>query len=198
MSVQKILIAGDDLDVVNAARNKTIGATRLAFLKGYRATGDGRIITPDGKVLLVRRRGSQRYATFGVYLGKVDGKYTMLSVPVHRFAAYCFFGEEALRAGVHIRHLNADRDDFSRSNLAIGTPRQNEMDKPSSVRSASARAARAAQGSRALNARFSPEQVREIRQRYAGSETGAQIARAFGVTRECIHRIVKRVNYSDI
>ena len=57
-------------------------------------------------------------------------------VPVHKAVAYCVWGDRAFGGRrVHVRHLDGDTSNNSITNLAIGTPRENALDKPASTRS---------------------------------------------------------------
>jgi len=69
------------------------------------------------------------------------------TVPVHKVVAYVLWGDNAFAPGIHVRHLDGNRENTKASNLALGTPSQNAFDKPADVRSAMAKVARAAQKS---------------------------------------------------
>ncbi|MEK4360848.1 hypothetical protein NYE48_27965 [Paenibacillus sp. FSL M7-1455] len=172
-------------------------AIRLAYQKGYRVMDDGTLMGLKGKPLVVRKRGKQGYPTFSVNCGDLtpSGIY---GIPVHKFAAYCFYGESTFCEGIVVRHLNANTEDVSKENIKLGTGADNEADKSPEDKSRVARIARAAQGFRALNAKFSDEEVVAIRARFASGESGASIALSLGVTRNCIYLIVKGVNYRDV
>jgi hypothetical protein len=172
-------------------------AIELAYKKGYRVTDNGLLIGLNGRPLSVKLRGNQRYPTFSV--SGVDGiknKYGVFGIPVHKYAAYCFYGDEA-RNSECVRHLNGNALDFSKENIALGTHQQNEYDKAAEIRSNSARKARAAQGYRAKNSKFNTDQVKYIRSSHP-AKSYREIAEEFNVTPQCIFLIVKRKNYSDI
>jgi len=172
-------------------------AIEFAYKKGYRITDSGTLIGLTGKPLSVKLSGNQRYPTFSVSgFEGVANKYGVYGIPIHKYAAYCFYGEQAKEAQC-VRHLNGNTLDFSKSNIALGTHQDNEYDKLSEVRSNSARKARAAQGHRAKNSIFTTDEVRYIRNSYP-AKTYKKIAEEFNVTSQCIFLIVKRKNYSDI
>ena len=104
----------------------------LAHTKGVRATVRGQIIGVRGRPLFLCK---SKYPTFHV---RAKGKE--IRVVAHKFAAYCFFGERALRTPC-VRHRNGDRRDLRKANLAPGTYSENERDKPIAVRVRSARIA---------------------------------------------------------
>ena len=99
-------------------------AIRLAYRKGYRVTDDGRLLSPLGRELKIRAYGRNRYPTFGIKLPEAGYIY---GVRTHSFAAYCFFGDAALSTE-DIRHLNDDPTDLRRSNVALGTHKENFAD----------------------------------------------------------------------
>lgn len=197
MTAVLIRWAGSDLDVVNGARTRTDEFVVMAYERGYRVTDEGRVVSPHGRVLSIKRHGSQRYPTVSLRVGTQNTPSGMYGLPAHHLAAYCFFGEQALSSGLKVRHLNGDTEDLSRTNIRLGTGSDNEMDKTPAVRRASAQVARAAQ-KRPGNYRFTDDEVRSIRARSCDGETGAAIGRSLGVTKECIHLILKGVNYADV
>lgn len=168
---------------------------RLAYEKGYRATDDGKIIGLRGKELVLKLRGNQRYPTFPINVGNLT-KSGVYGIPAHKFAAYCFYGEEAFKPGIVVRHLNGNTLDISRKNIALGTYSDNEADKPKEVKTRVAKIARAAQGRRPFNAKLTDDQVRFIRART--DLNGQQLADMFGVTRTTIADIRKGKKYADV
>lgn len=124
----------------------------LAVQQGYSADLErGVIFGPNGKPLSVKLHGKQKYPTIRLHVkGLPRSAY---SLAAHKFIGYLIWGEAALAGRhSHVRHLNPPTTDIRRANLALGTPSQNELDKPAHVRSASAKAARAAQGKTPHNA----------------------------------------------
>ena len=170
---------------------------RIASARGYRVTEDGHVLNPRGAVTQVRRLGNRWAPGFNVNWRDDDGQWRSCSLPVHRFAAFCWFGEAAFAAEA-IRHRDGDVWNFRRSNIALGTNSENELDKPAAVRAASARSARAAQGFRAHNARFSPEMVRVIRTERASGRPLRLLASEYGVTVQAISLIARGINYGDV
>lgn len=56
-------------------------------------------------------------------------------VPLHKAVAYCVWGDRAFGGRkVHVRHLDGDASNNTMANLAIGTPRENALDKPAAMR----------------------------------------------------------------
>lgn len=165
-----------------------------AYEKGYRVTEQGKLVSPFGRELLIKKRGKQRYPTFSVNVGDmtVSGVY---GIPVHKFASYCFYKEESFKEGIVTRHMNANTEDVSLKNIKLGSYSDNEYDKSKEVRTRSATLARRSQGYKAYNRRFNDEQIIAIRN---DGGSYAEIARKYGVTPECIGNIVKGRTYKDV
>lgn len=149
-------------EVKAATVTKTQQRIIEAISKGYFVTEDGKLYGPKGQ-LKVSIGGSQRYPTFSTNWGGY-----VYGIPVHKFAAYVFYGEQSFENNVVVRHLNGNTLDFSKLNLLLGTHSENNMDKSPSVRVASAKAARASQGKRPLNAKLTDEDVEYIKEFYRG------------------------------
>lgn len=110
-----------------------------AVERGYYMTKDGQLFSKRGAVKIALH-GSQRYPTFTTnWGGKVYG------LPIHKFAAYFFYGEKAFDKNYVVRHLNGDTCDLRKSNIVLGTHSENNLDKPPEIRKAAAIKARASQ-----------------------------------------------------
>jgi len=131
-----------------------------AVERGYNMLEDGKLVGVKGFINF-KLYGKQRYPTFSTNWGGF-----VFGIPVHLFAAYVFYGEKAFEKGIVVRHLNANSLDCSKSNLILGTPSENEHDKPQHIRKRTTQIARASQGKRPSNAKLTDEQVLEIRRFY--------------------------------
>jgi hypothetical protein len=170
-------------------------AILLAYKKGYRVTEEGVLLGVKGKPLLIKIRGKQKYPTFSVNgLKLVPNKNGVFGIPVHRFAAYCFYGDAVWNAEC-VRHKNGNTEDVSKTNIVLGTHSENNLDKDKSIRVAAAKKARAAQGKRPKNSIFTDEEVKIIR---SSPEKDNGLAKKYGVTRQAIWRIRKGKNYGDV
>jgi hypothetical protein len=172
-------------------------AIKIAYEKGYRITDDGKLYGLSGKELTVKTHGTQRYPTFAVNVGKLTSS-GVYGIPVHKFAAFCFYGEESFNDGFVIRHLDGNVLHISKENIKLGSHSENNMDKDPLVRKASAIKARAAQGIRPYNAKLTEEDVREIRLRYTNGESGYEISKDYEVSNVTIYDIIKGRKYSDV
>lgn len=111
-----------------------------AYERGYRVSENGILIGVDGKEIKYAYSEKIRYPRFSVWVGKENSKDGYVKIPVHRFAAYCFFGESLFDFPL-VRHLNGNVLDFSKENLALGDSRENQLDRAVESRKASARKA---------------------------------------------------------
>lgn len=171
--------------------NKTQKRIVEAKERGYTVTDCGKLIGLKGNVIKVSISGKQRYPTFSTNWGGF-----VYGLPIHQFAAYIFFGERAFDDSLVVRHLNADRLDFSRRNIVLGTYSENENDKPKDVRVRSAKAARAAQGHRPMNAKLTDDQVTRVRNFYnalngnkAPNGSVIKLSKELGVSKTVLHKI---------
>ncbi len=174
-------------------------AIREMVKTGYKPDDEGNIYTPYGNTISGKLYGTQRYSSMSV--PKALG-LNNISVPIHKFNAYYWFGEEAFLKCV--RHLNSDRLDNSRSNLLLGTHSENEQDKSKHVRVRVAKYARSCQPKIPYNSKLTMEQVEVIRKLYSpylGSKAPngftLNLAKYYGVSRTVIHKVVKGYSYND-
>ena len=114
------------------------------YNKGYRVTKEGFMIRPDSSIVLGsiqvytpnKSKGNLNYKyKVRVVTGKKNGKN--IYCPVHRFVAYCKYGDKIFEEGIQVRHKNGDSLDNSWDNILIGTQSDNMMDIPEEIRKAS-------------------------------------------------------------
>lgn len=180
----------DQSDRLKLTSNEVI---KLAFAAGYRVTDDGQLISKTGR--------PRRMALYG-------GRYPMITIrvggkgvgcSVHRLAAYCFFGDAMFAPGIQVRHLNSNRLDISRVNIALGTCRENHLDKPVEQRREAAlkgARTRVERGIVPASAVFSAEDVDQIRTRRTSGESCAEIAADLGCGAYTVRSIVAGKSYS--
>lgn len=167
-----------------------------AYTQGYSVTDGGRLLTPNGMEKEVKLCKSAKYPSF-----KVTAKHSLglgRSIHVHRFAAYCFYGDEIFDPSLQVRHLDGNVLNFSKFNIRLGTARDNAYDKPAEVRLRSSRAGTAA--SLLVRRMFSEAQVREIRSiQSEGLLSYHEIASMYGnVDESTIRKICNRQRYKEI
>ena len=170
-----------------------------AVERGYYVTLCGKLFGPKGPIKL-SLSPKQKYPTFSTnWGGRVYG------IPVHKFAGYFWFGDDALAEGVHVRHLNADTMDFSITNLALGSASDNAQDKPKEDRARVAKFARSKQGFTPNNAKLTEEDVRYIRSAYTGLNGKKapdgflqDLVEKFGVSKTVINKVVHRKYYPNV
>lgn len=152
----------------------------IAYEKGYRVNDEGQVVAPRGNIraLTVDADGYYRFS-----LGH-NG-----STRVHSLAAIQWFGD--YDESLEIRHLDGNPKNNARSNLALGTRSQNEMDKSAAVRQRVA--ARAASKQR----KFTETTVAEIRMKWAQGATLKQLIAEYGGAKSTISYIVNNKMYTN-
>ena len=146
---------------------------KCAYDKGYRVDKDGNVIGVSGKILKLycNHIGKYERLTFSV---KCGDKHT--TIGVHKLMAYQKFGDEALKEGVHVRHLNGISTDNSYDNIAIGTASQNMMDIPEEDR-----VKHAILASKHIR-KFSDEVVAEIKEKHKNGVSYNKLMKEYGIS----------------
>lgn len=157
-----------------------------AYERGYRVGPDGELYSPMQKVLRpgANNRGYRRFAI------RIDGGHALLFV--HQLAAYQTFGAEALAEGVHVRHLDGDSLNNSPDNLAIGSPRDNVMDRPAQDRLNHAR--HAASHKR----RLTQTQAQQLRNDHRSGMRLADVAEKYNIAKSTASYIVNHKTYRSL
>lgn len=166
---------------------------RDAYAYGYRSTKGGRILLNGEPVqLIIKQSQGTRQVTpteYYVFIGKYPGSPENY-IRVHRFVAYCKFGEKAFTSLV--RHMNNISLDNSWDNLKLGTHRDNSLDIPENIRRE--RAQRGAAKKRKLTL----EQREELKMLRAYGWTIAQIAEKYGVCKNTINNYLANSNWEQL
>lgn len=102
------------------------GLECIASQRGYEVTEDGVFCGVRNNILKHKNKG---YLCVSI---SVNGKNK--SLYAHRLQAYQKYGEDIYQQGICVRHLNGDKSDNSFDNIAIGTNRDNVMDRTKSER----------------------------------------------------------------
>lgn len=154
---------------------------------GYRVDDSGELFSPTGRHLKPGpdRNGYRRFS--------VRPRDTMVStsVLVHQLAAIQKFGVAALGSGVQVRHLDGDPGNNRRENLAIGSARDNQMDKPRALR------VRVAKQAAYRLRRLTPEQVASMRREYSNGSKLVALAAKYSVAKSTASYIVNRKTYRE-
>lgn len=149
----------------------------------------------------VKLYGTQRYQSIAITCKKC--------FPLHKFIAFQLYGEESFKPGVHVRHLDGNVYNLSRENIVLGSASENEGDKPTEVKSRTAKVARAAQPKR-MNAKLTETQVKEIRREYEvllgefpgkkklPNGTTSRLSNKYGISRTNLYDIVKGKIWNDV
>jgi hypothetical protein len=148
----------------NPAMSQNNQALRAAFLKGYRVA-NGNVVTPEGKPRAATLYDGYLSFNFGINAKQIP-------VKVHRLVAYQKYGEEALVAGRHVRHLDGNPVNNLADNIAIGSAHDNSMDRPKQNR-----VSHAAKGRQ----KFSPEFIQSLREEYLSGIGYRQLSAKHGL-----------------
>ena len=159
--------------------SKTAEAVVYAYGQGYRVTENGGVISPSGKARKQRLSGSGSDGRPLYWRFTVKHKGFSRPVPVHKLAAYQEFGGICFDDGIVVRHLDGDARNNSLNNIAIGSIRDNIMDRSRSSRYWHSVAASANSG----RTKLTPDQVREIRRT---DQSITALAHRFGVVKSTI------------
>ena len=100
---------------------------QIAYERGYRVTKDGDLIGLSNKVIGCVNSAGYEHTGFNV-----NKKHT--NIATHRLQAYQKYGNKLFEDGIVVRHLNSNSLDNSWDNIAIGTYRDNSMDRPKEKR----------------------------------------------------------------
>ena len=162
-------------------------AVRTARKKGYVVTSDGDVISPLGrnrKLNASQPGGSNRqpYWRFNI----VDARGIRVPVPVHLLAAYQKFGERVFMPETQVRHLDGNSLNNTLENIAIGTPSENQMDKPKHTR------IRVAKKAASKNKRLSEKQEEELKTLRSKGWTYKKLAKHFGIAVGTAHRTLNK------
>ena len=112
----------------------------------------------------------------------------ILNAKVHRLVLFAFVGP--CPDGMQCRHLDGNNNNNHVSNLAWGTPRENQHDRFLHGTNE--------QGERCCNAKLTDADVLTIRARAASGEMQKDIAKDFHVRQAAISHIVRRRNWKHI
>jgi len=156
----------------------------LAKEKGYYCDEQGNIYNKNGRQLRPYKSG--HYLRFGIRADKLFDKRKNIQVSVHKFIAYCKFGEIAFMDGVYVRHKNGNALDNRPDNIFVGTPRDNKLDIPEATRLALASHAAS------FLRKYTNAQEKAIREHYVASKSYRLTMDKFGVKKSTLHYILHK------
>ncbi len=159
-------------------------AVRTAYDKGYRVQENGLVLSPRGRA---RALGT---STTGYLRFNIGFRGTAFPVYVHRLAAYQRFGGQIFGPNTHVRHLNNDPKDNRRTNIGIGSPHDNAMDRPAEERLA--HATHAAQSS---PHKYSDDVIRQIRADHSKGLSYRQLGVKYGVSKSTLSFMFNSARY---
>lgn len=171
-------------------------AIMRAISKGYTATEDGKVFSPEG----VEIKGSPKKPSGGHYsvtLIVPMGDRRRFPVLKHRFIYYFFKGYEMFKHQV-VRHLNDKPDDNRLCNLKAGSHLENMQDIPHHVRSKAMTPDRV-EAFIERTRKLTDSQIVEIRQRRKSTgEPYYKIAELFGVSTMTVCRLCNGISWKNV
>ena len=133
-----------------------IDKVKIAYDKGYRVFGNEVMYKKTGNIRSLDRHeypGMPPYLRF-----TICHKQKRISIMAHQLSAYQKFGPEAYARAMVVRHKDNDYNNFSQSNILLGTQSENCMDNPPEQRIRNSQ--------KALTARNKAARVRFSKNRY--------------------------------
>lgn len=162
---------------------KFSGIEIIAYNMGYRISVEGKILSKHGDVLKGENHNGYNYFKFR----SPDNWKKMIKCKCSRLQAYQKYGDKIYEKGIVVRHLNNDRGDDSRDNIAIGTQSDNCMDNPVEDRKK-----RGYDASRKI-VKHSDETVIKIRAEYASGMSYRQIGKKYNISSGgSLHHIIHK------
>jgi len=99
---------------------------KFAYNKGYRVTPKGTMYGLRGQV--ITNSDTAGYIRVGT---KNKGKY--ITIYAHRLQAYQKYGNAIYSKGILVRHLDGNNKNNSEDNIALGSNKDNMMDRPKKI-----------------------------------------------------------------
>lgn len=159
----------DSLEMINGDSEYA----EIPGFPGYAAGKDGSIWSTRlvGKWTRSKSKATKHTSGYIMVGVRCDGR--AVNIGAHRLVLMAFNGLDPDKP--HVRHLNGIRDDNRLENLAWGTPKENSDDKLLHGTYGI--------GSKHSQAKFTEDQVLEIRRLRASGVSPKELAEAYGVTR---------------
>lgn len=162
-------------------------AAKYAYAIGMRVTETGEVIGVRNKILHTYRSSHGKYAYRMVSVNMAGVGRTAFKVCY--LQAYQKFGNKIYKANLHVRHLNGNSLDDSITNIDIGTPSENMLDKPRTLRIKAARIAAA------KLRRFSMAEILRMRKQHACGSRLIDLSRKYNISKGHMHQILNKQIY---
>lgn len=109
---------------------------RIAKKRGYRHDDEGNIYGARGHKLVLSNNPINEYLRFYVCTHvlppnkkRKKRKPVVRTIPVHRFIAWCKFGDDIFTPGIVVRHMDGNHLNNRPDNLELGTHSDNYYDR---------------------------------------------------------------------
>ncbi len=155
-----------------------------AYRRGFRVADDGTAFGLRGKPVGYNDVNGYRSVSIR------HPKYGVCNLSVHKLAAYQHFGNNAFAKGIHVRHLDNDGCNNAKTNLALGTSTDNELDKPPEYRVSNA--LNAAKSTR----KMTKSALRQLKaDRYKRGMKYSELSVKYGIVKSTISYILNSKTY---
>lgn len=158
---------------------------QTAYEKGYRVTKEGHLLNPKGeKIGCVNQHGYEHFKFM------INKKRTNIST--HRLQAYQKYGNKLFKDGIVVRHLNSNSLDNSWGNIAIGTQKENMMDRPKE------KSKRDTSKANKANIKYTKDFVLKLRKEYKEKKNYSELGRKHNMPQSVIWDLInKRKVFKD-
>ena len=158
---------------------------QIAYERGYRVTKDGQFIGLSNKVIGCVNSAGYEHTGFNI-----NKKHTNIST--HRLQAYQKYGDKLYEDGIVVRHLNGNPLDNSWDNIAIGTYRDNSMDRPKE------KSKRDTSKANKANIKYTKDFVLKLKEEYKEKKNYSELGRKYNINNAVIWDLInKRKVFKD-
>lgn len=156
----------------------------FCYKRGYRVEPNGEVFSFTGKHLKTFLYGDG-YPAIGVR--DEEGNTEILTI--HALVAYQKFGSSIFKQGIEIRHLNGNKEDYSESNIALGTHLENVLDIPQKDR------LRRGRNAGRTNSHLINQDVLDMREGFSNGNTLCWAMEKYGIAKSTASYIKNRRTY---
>lgn len=145
----------------------------------YEVTTDGRVVnTLTGHVLTPVKKPT------GYWEIRISHRGSIKHLSLHRLVWESRNG--SIPSGLHINHIDGDKDNNHPDNLELVTPEQNQIRRI--LRN----------GEQVNTSKLTAEKVRKIREKKSQGVESDKLAEEYGVSKSAINRLLRRVTWAHV
>ncbi len=151
-----------------------------------------------GGVLLLGEKPYKPESKDGYYGFRTVWDNKRVWVKVHRLQAYQLFGDKIFEPGVVVRHLDSDTKNNSLSNIAIGTYKDNHMDRPDPEGFMKEQGAKSAAKARKIPEDMEATIWEHYKQTGSKRATSRHFAKVLGCHKSTVYQYLSKITYKSI